>query len=238
MEQRHILEEIKRLASANSGKPPGRSAFEKATGIRESDWFPHYWLRWGDALKDAGFSPNRLNVPLDDSMILDQYVALVRGLGRLPVSGELRLRAKADPTFPSHNVFSKFGGKLGLIQRLRAHCAANPAAQDVLALLPPPDDRDGEEVLNERAPIQGYVYMMQSGRRYKIGFTNSPVRRHREVKIELPDPTDLVHSIETDDPKGIEAYWHRRFASKRVRDTEFFELDRSDVAAFKRRRYQ
>jgi hypothetical protein len=238
MEQRHILDEIKRLASANGGKPPGRSAFEKATGIRESDWFPHHWLRWGDALKDAGFSPNRLNVPLDDAKVLDKYVTLVRELGRLPVSGELRLRAKADPSFPSHNVFSKFGGKVGLIQRLRAHCAASPADHDVLALLPPPDGRGDEEVLNERAPIQGYVYMMQSGRRYKIGFTNSPVRRHREVKLELPDPTDLVHSIETDDPKGIEAYWHRRFASKRVRDTEFFELDRSDVAAFKRRRYQ
>lgn len=238
MQQRHILDEIKRLASANGGKPPGRSAFENATGIRESDWFPHYWLRWGDALKDAGFSPNRLNVPLGDAKVLDQYVTLVRELGRLPVSGELRLRAKADPGFPSHNVFSKFGGKVGLIQRLRAHCAASPTDQDILALLPPPDDRGGEEGLNERAPIQGYVYMMQSGRRYKIGFTNSPVRRHREVRIELPDPTDLVHSIETDDPKGIEAYWHRRFASKRVRDTEFFELDRSDVVAFKRRRYQ
>ena len=238
MQQRHILDEIKRLASANGGKPTGRSAFENATGIRESDWFPHYWLRWGDALKDAGFSPNRLNVPLGDAKVLDQYVTLVRELGRLPVSGELRLRAKADPGFPSHNVFSKFGGKVGLIQRLRAHCAASPTDQDILALLPPPDDRGGEEGLNERAPIQGYVYMMQSGRRYKIGFTNSPVRRHREVRIELPDPTDLVHSIETDDPKGIEAYWHRRFASKRVRDTEFFELDRSDVVAFKRRRYQ
>ena len=34
------------------------------------------------------------------------------------------------------------------------------------------------------------------------------------------------------------SYWHGRFVLKRVPDTEFFELDSSDVAAFKRRKYQ
>jgi len=80
--------------------------------------------------------------------------------------------------------------------------------------------------------------MMRSGRRYKIGYTNSPNRRFREVRIELLDPTHIVHTIETDDPAGIEGYWHRRLASKRVLDTEFFELDSNDVAIFKRRTYQ
>ena len=89
-----------------------------------------------------------------------------------------------------------------------------------------------------RAPISGYVYMMRSGRPYKIGYTNSPSRRHREVRLDLPDPTTLVHTIATDDPGGIEAYWHGRFQSKRIRDTEFFNLDAGDVSAFKRRKYQ
>lgn len=34
----HILEEVKRTAKVNGGKPLGRSTFLTETGIRESDW--------------------------------------------------------------------------------------------------------------------------------------------------------------------------------------------------------
>jgi hypothetical protein len=106
----------------------------------------------------------------------------------------------------------------------------------VLSARPQPDHV--ETLVPGPEPITGYVYMLRSGRRYKIGHTTSPARRHREVRLDLPDPTTLVHSIPTDDPPGIEAYWHERFASKRIRQTEFFTLDAQDVAAFRRRKYQ
>ena len=38
--------------------------------------------------------------------------------------------------------------------------------------------------------IQGYVYMLRYGRQYKIGHTNTPVRRFREVGLELPNETN------------------------------------------------
>jgi len=126
-----------------------------------------------------------------------------------------------------------------LASRVAEYCAAQSNLSEAARIATARLQTEGMEAqLIGRAPINGYVYMMRSGRRYKIGHTTSPSRRHREVRLDLPDPTTLVHSIETDDPAGIEAYWHKRFATKRVRDTEFFSLDASDVAAFKRRKYQ
>ena len=80
--------------------------------------------------------------------------------------------------------------------------------------------------------------MLRSGRKYKIGKSTDPSRRFREVRLELPVETVQVHAIATDDPTGIETYWLRRFAAKRIRNTEFFTLDAEDVRAFMLRKFQ
>lgn len=78
----------------------------------------------------------------------------------------------------------------------------------------------------------GEVYLYKSDHYYKIGKTYDSVRRGSELRIQLPKPVALIHSIKTVDPSGIETYWDKRFELKRM-NGEWFNLDRTDVNEFK-----
>jgi Meiotically up-regulated gene 113 len=234
----HILAEIRRTAIANDGKALGANRFLTETGIGESDWRGKFWARWGDALTDAGFSPNEWQSALVDDDLFRPLAALVKELGRFPVASEIELRRRADPNFPSRKIFRRFGGKADLVARLSAFCIAQ-GEPDVAALcvVSATESRKPDEAnAGANTGDDGFVYMIKHGKHYKIGKTFSVPRRHREIALELPEKPDIVHTIRTDDPTGIEAYWHNRFASKRA-NGEWFELSREDIQAFKKRKF-
>lgn len=231
-----ILREIKRIARENGGKAPGVSVFERQSAIRRNEWYPHIWLRWSDALFEAGFTPNKLQSKIDDDIIFGKYIELTRALARFPVSGELRRTARNDESFPAHTVFNRFGGKNQLIARLYSFVEGKENFTDIEELCSEylsPSDLESDSKQKGAKVSTGFVYLMKSGRHFKIGKTSSILRRHGELKIQIPVPPTTVHSIETDDPSGVEAYWHRRFVDKRG-EGEWFELTREDIAAFKR----
>ena len=239
MDKEHILNEIRRTAKENGGSPLGHARFQQQTGIKDTDWFGRYWARWGGALREAGFLPNSLQGPYAEDLLLERFVKLISELGRFPGLGDLRLKRHQDPTFPSHNTFNRFGSKRRFVAKILEYCRSRDGFDDVVSLLGADTARSGEPRQRREVPdvIEvGFVYLLKSGRYFKISKTNAQGRRERELAIQLPEKARTVHVIKTDDPAGIEVYWHTRFAAKR-RHGEWFEVDATDISAFKRRKF-
>lgn len=238
MNRTRIVSEIARTASANGGVPLGEARFESETGIRRTDWYGKYWAKWGDAIREAGFIPNELNAALSEDLLLRKYSEYASELGRLPTAGELRLKRRSDPEFPSWNTFARFGGKAQMAKRVLDFCRSMQELETVVELcesyLDSTSKSENGEPSDDKVTI-GYVYLLKHGsrREFKIGRTNNRLRREGEIALELPEKIEPIHVIETDDPAGVEAYWHRRFADKRMKN-EWFALTADDVRAFKR----
>jgi hypothetical protein len=138
-----------------------------------------------------------------------------------------------DPELPTKSVFQRLGTKKKLATKVMEYCAGKTGYDDIIELCRSDFQKPSEEEKSDDSDVNvGEVYLFKSGRYYKIGRTSDTVRRGREIRIQLPERTTLVHSIKTDDPSGIEAYWHKRFEAKRMQG-EWFNLSSADVRAFK-----
>ena len=234
-----IVEEIRRCAALNDGVPLGQHRFEAETGIKPSDWRGRYWVAWNDALSEAGFGPNSMQGrKLDDDELLTHLAGLTRRLGRFPTYAHLSMESRNNADFPGESTFKKrIGSKADQVSRLRAFAAADDTFADVYEILSTDSTDAQPRQLADHPSDQatGVVYLIKSGRYHKIGRSNDLGRRSYEIALQLPEKAVLVHSFETDDPAGIERYWHERFADRR-QNGEWFVLTPKDVAAFKRRR--
>jgi hypothetical protein len=235
MKKEQILEEIRRTAAENGGVALGQRRFETLTGISRSVWYGKFWRGWTDAVIDAGLSANATTAAHDHSAMISSMARLTRRLGRFPGYVDLRFEKERDKGFPGRQALAKLGGQPARIELVRVYATDHDEYRDVLALLPPPE----EAVASGNAGPDlgdGAVYLVKLGKHYKIGSTFSVPRRHREISLELPEKPQQIHAIKTDDPAGIEAYWHNRFAAKHT-NGEWFVLDPDDVRAFKRRKF-
>lgn len=239
MDREFILSEIRRAARVVGGGPLGRATFEQLTGISEGVWRGKYWLNWSDAVAAAGVQAGRLNAAFTEEFLLSRLAELTSHLGRFPTQAEKRMRRNTDASFPNDKVFDRFGNRAAQMESLRRFALGREAFRHILALLPAPVGQELPEPDRPAEPgevIEGFVYMLKLGNAFKIGRTSAVPRRHREIALELPEKPAVVHTIRTDDPEGIESYWHRRFAAKRT-NGEWFALAPADVKAFKRRKF-
>jgi hypothetical protein len=142
---------------------------------------------------------------------------------------------RSDPSFPSKSAFRRAGlGTLAdLHSKLVEYCEDREGFEDILqisrSVARPRAETDSHAVR------EGSVYLIKSGRHYKIGRAFAIGRRAREIALQLPERAVTVHVIGTDDPIGIEAYRHKRFEAKRA-NGEWFALTTADIQAFKRRK--
>ena len=235
MNKAHLLDENKRIAQVNNGQPPGRQTFEGETGIKSYHW-KKFWPRWSEAVGEAGFSPNQYDNSYDEKELLKIYSRLAQELGKLRTQSDLVFKRHNDANLPAFSTFGRFGGKMELIKRVAEFCANQSEYKTVAKLCAEyvsPIQNVSEKTSHQE---DGCVYLIKSGRFYKIGRANSAGRREYELSIQLPEKAKTIHVIRTDDPCGIEAYWHGRFALKR-KNGEWFELSVEDIAIFKRRKF-
>lgn len=230
-----ILNLIRDLAGG-AGTPPGRSRFEAETGIKPHEWRGKIWRTWGDALTEAGFEAREWTTQIPENELLDPVVALAEQLQRFPNSGDLLFESGQNPQFPVGKTILQRWTMRSLAEAVQSRSielgkpVISKFCLEYLASLKATPSRGGGAP--DTQPV-GYVYMVRYGRDYKIGRTSSLSRRSRQIQIELPETTEVIHQIRTDDPVGVEAYWHKRFAEYRG-NGEWFRLPDAAVRSFKR----
>ena len=230
---------IRRLAHERGGSVSLR-VFLGVAGVSERWLRDQIWFAgWNQLVASLGIATRQFNTEKIGAAAVARVVArLAIELGRWPTEDDMRRARKRSADVPDLSVIRPLrrSGELARMIVALGDTDSELAAASALAEPHVPATDSSEN--DSGVVVAGYVYLLKSGRRYKVGRSNDPSRRFREIRIELPEESIQVHSIATDDPVGIEAYWHKRFAEKRVRSTEFFELCAADVKAFKRRKYQ
>jgi hypothetical protein len=236
MDKSEIINAIIRTTEENGGIPLGKERFYKLTGIKESDWIGKHWVKWSDVIIEAGYSPNTMNASYSDEYLLESYASLIRELNHIPTSPEIKIKARNCPSFPSHNTFGKYGTKDQVLNRVLSFCKIRNGYSDVITIIEKNQIKRDSQIENESKNQLGYVYLLEFGDDYKIGSSNNIERRFKEIKVQMPTDGKIIHTINTEDPSGIEAYWHNYFKDKR-QNGEWFKLSKTDISYFKKRKY-
>ena len=145
-------------------------------------------------MREAGFQPNQKQGAIDDSVLLDNLIALIRELGHFPVAAEIRLKGAQDPTFPNLKTFARFGLKHELVAKLRAYCESNAGYDDVATICAVVTPSNNERPVTDgkgAEPAFGFVYLMKSGKHYKIGRSNAVGRRDTSLAFCC-----LIHRVQ------------------------------------------
>lgn len=193
---------------------------------------------------EAGFHPNEWVSAHEEQHVIETFLQVARELGKFPTKDEISIARSKNQNIPSFKAVTRLGKRSELREKLLKFCSDNSESSDLENLIksmslkedvPSISKEESEEVTS------GYVYLVRAQAAYKIGSTRAPYRRVSEIANQSAKGAELLHLISTDDPEGIEKYWHRRFDEKRItglnkQSGEWFDLSLDEIKAFKRRK--
>ncbi|MHC4270273.1 MAG: GIY-YIG nuclease family protein [Planctomycetota bacterium] len=234
MKKNHILNEICRTANKENNQALGEARLEKETGIQRKDWYGIHWANYGEAVKEAGCKPSKFQVAYDEERIEKKLIVFIHENNKFPTNAQLKLERRRNKDFPSHGVFTNLGKKHERARKVIEYCEKNNIYPDVIEICLPlckPDENN-----------EGFVYLIKHDKDYKIGKAKHAGKHNYDLGLIMPREIKEIHKIATDDPAGIEKYWHDRFKDKKMIGKkrlkgERFNLTSQDVKAFKRRKF-
>ena len=243
---------IREIAEKNGGRAPGARYFYSETGTRESDWrrkLWNEWNNWGDVLEEFGFERGVFVTAIEKATILRVLAEFIQSFDppRFPIQDELIRARRRGLALPGDNTIRRqIGERDAVIRALTEFCQGKEqyqAALHVCQNMSASNQDPITDALDEPTENvdSGWVYLIRAQGAYKIGCSRAPYRRAAEIANQSASGAELLHKIETDDPEGIERYWHQRFSEKRLSGLnkvsgEWFALNAGDTKAFKRRK--
>lgn len=227
-----IIVKLQVAVNRNGGQPPSLRSFFQAADLNQRDLIRAGWPTYGALLKSQRFQPAEMKRGYTDDAVFRLLAELAIRLGHFPTQSEREVERHRNPAFPSSEAYIRRGRGATLEHALRAWCESTNSFPDLVPKL-----KQGADAAKVSKPIvKGYVYMLRdgsSGRRVKIGKESVEGARQTAAATWLENPK-AIHRVATDDPDGVERYWHEHFkrAGKHV-VRELFDLLPSDIAAFK-----
>ena len=246
MNKEHILNEVRK--TAENGVPLGNQRLEKETGIKKADWYGIYWNNRCELDEEAGLVSNKLQAAYSSEYLIRKLIDFIKEIRKFPIAPEFIMKRTNDNNFPDVTTFhNKLGKKHEKAKKVVEYCEKNNVHPDVIEICRPickKVDTKNVNRLNDDVDSEkksGHVYMLEHDGVYKIGSSIDAAQRHKKIATQMPFATKEIHVISTDDPSGIEAYWHKRFKDKKYKGKqklqgEWFNLLASDIKAFRKRK--
>src|SRR3989338_3259740 len=238
--KQEIIKELQKFAKENGGKTPGEKVLFENTDIKIMDR-RRYWPNYGELVLEARLTPNKFDkTKYSHAQLCNMFIKVIREKGKWPTKGILDVKHHNDPNFPDS---ATFYNKLGLISKLAKtileYVGNKRRYKDIIDICNSIIEKFDKDAPQESLSIGnvgnvGYVYLLQSKLRnataYKIGKTYD--LENRIIQLNQPSNEQyIIWKIETDDPTGVESYWHHRFESKHLypqkAKSEWFSLTKS-----------